>query len=87
MPGCECRYIGQAAVVAEAADIGQNGKSNASFSSKDPDTAATHFAGNPFVTLLERDNLAFLTAVCLTCQHWHTWRPLSCHAQLTTRQG
>lgn len=58
---CDCRYMGQAAVAANATNVGQNGNNNASISSKDPDTAATHFAGNHIITLLEQYKLAFLT--------------------------
>ena len=57
--------MGQAAFVADAADIGQNGNSNASISSKDPDTAVTHFAGDHILTLLEFSKPAFLPAMCL----------------------
>lgn len=42
---CECRYMGRAALVADATDPGQSGSSGASTSSKEFDTAATHFAG------------------------------------------
>ena len=41
----ECRYMGQAAVVADAMDSGQSGSSSASTSRTEPDTAAAHFAG------------------------------------------
>lgn len=42
---CDCRCVGHAAVIAGATDPGQSGSSNAGFYSKEPDTAATHFAG------------------------------------------
>ena len=42
---CDCRYMGQAAVVADATDTGQSGSSGTNTSSKEPDTAATHYAG------------------------------------------
>ena len=57
--------MGQAAFVADATDIGQNGNSNASISSKDPDTAVTHFAGDYVLTLLKCYKPALLPAMCL----------------------
>ena len=64
--------MGQAAVVADATNVGQNGNTDAS---KRTDTAATHFAGDHIITLLEQYRLAFLTAICFICQHWQTRPP------------
>lgn len=42
---CDCRYMGQAAALV-ADDARQSTDSNTSTSSRDPNTAATHFAGD-----------------------------------------
>ncbi|KAL3139738.1 hypothetical protein ABBQ38_004043 [Trebouxia sp. C0009 RCD-2024] len=48
---CDCRYMGQAAALV-ADDARQSTDSNTSTSSRDPNTAATHFAGARLMTFL-----------------------------------